>query len=306
MSSMDCIQCSRQYSFVGLVGPILGSDRSDVRFLLKRHYCQFRQECGYFLSCANGRLGFTYSFPQELNWLFTVDYILVIVLLQLCQCVVTLRVWHLFPRSCFIRFLAAVILIVGAAGTAISGGLRFHVIKSTMFEIYNDPLTTNQNSFLFLIYLPSLLVHTTMLSLTIYRFYASSAALQRHGIIHRFLKEGVFVYVFAAGTLLYEIVALSLTDPRDFPSYYVALGGEIAVATAVVSVCRAMLSIRSLAATYHVDPAWLLNHAELSRVQWRRGATEGEIFVEVNEMDVVLPSRSLGPPAVKTGYLGNI
>lgn len=111
------------------------------------------------------------------------------------------------------------------------------------------------------------------------------------------------MYAFAAGTLLYEIIGLSLT--QNIPVYYSALGGEIAVATTVVSVCRAMLSIRSLAATYHVDPAWLLNHAELSRVQWRRGATEGEIFVEVTEMDVVLSSRS-PLPAVRPGYTGKM
>lgn len=76
------------------------------------------------------------------------------------------------------------------------------------------------------------------------------------------------------------------------------LWGETVGAT-VVSVCRAMLSIRSLAATYHVDPAWLLNHAELSRVHWRRGANEGEIYVEVNEMDAVLSSKSAGETKVK-------
>ncbi|KAG8216455.1 hypothetical protein J3R82DRAFT_6562 [Butyriboletus roseoflavus] len=42
-----------------------------------------------------------------------------------------------------------------------------------------------------------------------------------------------------------------------------------------------MLSIKSLAATMHVDPGWLLNHAELSRVHWRHGAVEGEIVVEM-------------------------
>jgi hypothetical protein len=53
-----------------------------------------------------------------------------------------------------------------------------------------------------------------------------------------------------------------------------------------------MLSIRSLAATYDVDPTWLLSHAELSRVHWRRGANEGEIYVEDNEMNAALPSKS--------------
>jgi hypothetical protein len=61
-----------------------------------------------------------------------------------------------------------------------------------------------------------------------------------------------------------------------------------------------MLSIRSLAATYHVDPAWLLNHAELSRVQWRRGASEGEIYVEVDDLDRP-PSESLTLTAVSIG-----
>ena len=44
-----------------------------------------------------------------------------------------------------------------------------------------------------------------------------------------------------------------------------------------------MLSIRSVAATTHVDPEWLLNHAELSRVHWRRGSVDGEIIVETSE-----------------------
>jgi hypothetical protein len=45
-----------------------------------------------------------------------------------------------------------------------------------------------------------------------------------------------------------------------------------------------MLSIRSVAATAHVDPEWLLNHAELSRVYWRQANVDGEIIVEVGEL----------------------
>ncbi|KAG1854614.1 hypothetical protein F4604DRAFT_1802209 [Suillus subluteus] len=171
----------------------------------------------------------------------------------LCQCVVTLRVWHLFHRSRFIRWLAAAVFISSMIGTAIVGGFSFHDV-------------------LFTIYLPSLIVHTVMFSLTMYRFRASSGALQEHGIIHRFLKEGMFMYAFAC--------RLSMTKPDDIFIYYPALGGGLAVGTTVVSVCRAMLSIRSLAATHHVDPVWLLNHAELSR------ASEGEIYVEVDALEV--------------------
>lgn len=232
------------------------------------------------------------------NWLFIADFVLAFTVMELCQCVVTLRVWHLFYRSRFIRGLAVAVLIISAAGVATAGAAAFENIKTAMYGLYNPATLKANPAMLYVIYLPALVVHTTMLSLTIYRFGVSSTALPRRGIVHRFLKEGMFMYAFAAGTLLYEIIALSLNKPGDLSVYYSALGGEIAVATTVVSVCRAMLSIRSLAATCHVDPAWLLNHAELSRVQWRRGTSEGEIVVEVNEMDVVLPCRT----AVQTEY----
>ncbi|KAG1775959.1 hypothetical protein EV702DRAFT_1113954 [Suillus placidus] len=236
------------------------------------------------------------------NWLFITDFVLAFIVMELCQCVVTLRVWHLFYRSRFIRGLAVAVLIVSAAGVATAGAAAFNDIKTAMYGLYNPSTLKANPAMLCVIYLPALVVHTTMLSLTIYRFGVSSTALPGRGIVHRFLKEGMFMYAFAAGTLLYEIIALSLTKPGDMSVYYSALGGEIAVATTVVSVCRAMLSIRSLAATCHVDPAWLLNHAELSRVQWRRGTSEGEIVVEVNEMDVVLPCRT----AVQVEYPGKI
>lgn len=244
----------------------------------------------------------------DLNWLFITDFVFALMVMGLCQCVVTLRVWHLFYRSRFIRGLAVVILIASTAGVATAGLTTFDSIKTAMYGLH-DPSTFKENpATLYAIYLPALVVHTTMLSLTIYRFGISSTVLPSRGIIHRFLKEGMFMYVFAAGTLLYEIIALSLTEPGEASVYYSALGGEIAVAATVVSVCRAMLSFRSLAATCHVDPAWLLNYAELSRVRWRRGTSEGEIVVEVNEMDVILPCGSLSESltAVQTEYPNKI
>lgn len=222
--------------------------------------------------------------------LFVVNYLLAFVVMMLCQCVVTLRVWHLFYRSKIIRWFAAAVFISSMIGTAVVGGVNFNDVKRA-FEISSSSTNMNKGPpVIFTIYLPSLIVHTIMFSLTMYRFRASSRALQEHGIFHRILKEGMFMYAFAAATLLYEIISLSMNNGENISVYYPALGGGLAVGTTVVSVCRAMLSIRSLAATYHVDPAWLLNHAELSRVQWRRGASEGEIYVEVDEMDGFPPS----------------
>jgi len=56
---------------------------------------------------------------------------------------------------------------------------------------------------------------------------------------------------------------------------------SVVVATLVLSVCRPMLSLHSLAATHGVSPSWLLSQAELSRVRWTEGTRDGEILVEV-------------------------
>ena len=50
---------------------------------------------------------------------------------------------------------------------------------------------------------------------------------------------------------------------------------------AVVSVCHIMLSINSLASTFHVDPEWLLNHAEMARLQFREGGNKSELCVDI-------------------------
>ncbi|KAG2087823.1 uncharacterized protein F5147DRAFT_587923, partial [Suillus discolor] len=231
------------------------------------------------------------------NLFFITGYVLSFMVLILCQYVVTLRVWHLFFRSCLIRWLAVTVFVICAAGTVIMGGVKFNAIKSALYAPPVDEILTQRPPFVFAIYLPSLVVHMAMLLLTMYRFRVSPKALQPHGIIHRFVKEGIIMYTFAAGSLLYEVIGLSMTEPKEITTH---LFPRIAVATTAVSVCRAMLSVRPLAATYHVDPAWLLNYAELSRVQWRTGANEGEIFVETSDVDAHHPFNSLGASAGST------
>lgn len=42
-----------------------------------------------------------------------------------------------------------------------------------------------------------------------------------------------------------------------------------------------MLRIRSLAACLNLDPTWVLNNAEMSRLHLRGGGCPGELFVEI-------------------------
>ncbi|KAG1814068.1 hypothetical protein EV424DRAFT_1415212 [Suillus variegatus] len=265
---------------------------------LSIRYLALIRACFSFYALTLGQVKTCTSVVRDLS--IIADYFLTLTIALFCQAVVTLRVWHLFLHSCFIRRLAVTVFIICAVGAVIVSSVEFDAIKralcaSSIAEIFTQgPLST------FTVYLPALVVHTVMLLLTMYRFRVSPKALQQRGIMHRFVKEGIFMYTFAAGSLLYEIICLSMTEPKDISIYYPPLIGGTAVATTAVSVCRAMLSIKSFTVTYHVDPAWLLNHAELSRVQWRRGASEGEIFVESSDMEADPPSKLLEVSAKRT------
>ncbi|KAG1863459.1 hypothetical protein C8R48DRAFT_203988 [Suillus tomentosus] len=253
-----------------------------------------------FFLCTNTRTGQNLHLCGEGNLSVIADYFLTLIVAVFCQAVVTLRVWHLFLHSCFIRRLAVTVFIICAVGAVIVTSVEFDAIKRALCALSIAEIFTQGPLSTFTVYLPALVVHTVMLLLTMYRFRISPKTLQQRGIMHRFIKEGIFMYTFAAGSLLYEIICLSMTEPKDIPIYYPPLIGGIAITTTAVSVCRAMLSIKSFTVTYHVDPAWLLNHAELSRVQWRRGASEGEIFVESSDMEVYPRSKLLEVSARRT------
>ncbi|KAI6125104.1 hypothetical protein EDD16DRAFT_1763613 [Pisolithus croceorrhizus] len=154
------------------------------------------------------------------------------------------------------------------------------------------------------LFVPSLGNHSILFALKVYRFVQGRKSLHTEAPLRRFLKEGMLMYAFAMGSLVFMIVGLSSTAPSQISVYLTALAGwasypvrsllNIAVlsvrifapysfptATIVVAVCRVMLSIRSLAATSHVDPEWLLSNAEMSRLPLREGPNKSELCVEM-------------------------
>ncbi|KAH0834822.1 hypothetical protein J3R83DRAFT_10431 [Lanmaoa asiatica] len=201
----------------------------------------------------------------------------------------------MFARRPIIRGIAVGAFIANTLATAALSGILWPYMRDGVTE-------GARRSAMVWLYVPSLLFHSFLFVLKIYRFLTSPEHLQRDTLLWRFLKEGMVMYACALGSLLFIVIGLTMTDTSQIPAssacfklwrtltnhsrpkkvYETAFtGGVIFIALTVVSVCRAMLSIKSLAATVHVDPGWLLNHAELSRVHWRRGETEGEIMVEM-------------------------
>ncbi|KAG6328270.1 hypothetical protein ID866_10820 [Astraeus odoratus] len=127
--------------------------------------------------------------------------------------------------------------------------------------------------------------HTIFFALKAYLFATNPAYMRRDTFSWRFMKEyiywGMMLYAFNMGSALFSVIGLRMTSTSDFPVYLVALDGDFLLAMTVISTCRAMLSLQSLAAIHDVAPSWLLNHAELSRVHWTRGNRSGEILVNV-------------------------
>ncbi|KAG1743490.1 hypothetical protein EDB19DRAFT_1698928 [Suillus lakei] len=244
-------------------------------------------------------LHFRVSDPTLLKALLIGNVTLITLGAALCQGVIALRVWYLFARNKQIRIFAASLYIVCIGLTAALTGSLFDQLFQ---EIVNPSFTKNPTIFA-IAYAPSLVDHSVLFALKVYRYLASDRFQRRSSLLEGFLKEGLIMYACAMGAFLYTIIATSLINPSQLDVYSIGLQGGVVVGATIVSVCHALLSIRSISATLHVDPAWLLNHAELSRVQWTKGNSEGEIFVELHgSSDTELPmmnlSHTLAPDAM--------
>ncbi|KAF9226340.1 hypothetical protein BS17DRAFT_698543 [Gyrodon lividus] len=198
-------------------------------------------------------------------------------LLHTANSVITLRVWYMFSRSPMIKSFAIMAFATSTIATVLLAGFLWKYVKGELSQGGTPGVPTSVVAW---IYAPALAIHSILFLLKVYRFVTSPACLQRNTLLWRFVKEHTKLHLVEGLLRLYQQTHMFSTLSPLF---------SLIVAMTIVSVCRAMLSIVSLAATAHVDPAWLLNHAELSRVHWRPGATEGEIFVEVYETVLRLP-----------------
>ncbi|KAI6107944.1 hypothetical protein F5141DRAFT_1119609 [Pisolithus sp. B1] len=196
----------------------------------------------------------------------------------LCQAVITLRVWYLFSRNAFVRT-----FVVGTlCGSTAASFALLSPLVGTIEKLFTSTTSTPLQSpgHIIWIFVPSLANHSILFALKVYRFMQGRKSLHIEAPSRRFLKEGMLMYAFAMGSLVFTIVGLSFTAPSQISVYLTALAG-FPTATVVVAVCRVMLSIRSLAATSHVDPEWLLNNAEMSRLPLREGPNKSELCVEI-------------------------
>ncbi|KII94209.1 hypothetical protein PLICRDRAFT_88465 [Plicaturopsis crispa FD-325 SS-3] len=188
------------------------------------------------------------------------------------QAILVTRIWHMFIRYKTIRVLAVSLFAVCTVATiaiAATGlnNLQFCTPPSLTADFW--PL-----------FFPAFVLHTMLYGITAAKGFKSAHHLRNRLISKRLLRDGCLFYLvvfFSVGFA--ELAAFMKNIPTiNLPAV------ESSFTFAINSVCmsRLMLSIGSLAANLSVDPIWLLNNAEMSRVRWKNGTTEMEIIVEVD------------------------
>jgi len=114
--------------------------------------------------------------------------------------------------------------------------------------------------------------------MTAIRAFRNRLILKDAPVLKRLVRDGGFFYfvVFvsvgfsAIGSFFEQYPQINI--PVVFSDYLISITS--------IAVSRVLFSIHSLADHLGSDTAWLLNNAELRRVGWRKGSTEGEIIVE--------------------------
>ncbi|KAJ6617442.1 hypothetical protein B0H10DRAFT_2383949 [Mycena sp. CBHHK59/15] len=190
------------------------------------------------------------------------------------------RVWYLFSQSRTTRIAMIVVFFISNAISlyfAILSAIDLDVTKNlTEFHIYGCRASRPQK--FWRLYLPSLVIHTMLYCLTAFRALKNRRVFKDAPLLKRLVRDGGFFYFVVFISILFTSIGSFL---RQYPSINIpAIFSNFTVATTSIAASRVMLSIHSLAAKLGSNSAWLLNNIELSRVPWRRGATEGEIIVD--------------------------
>ncbi|KAJ7839903.1 hypothetical protein B0H13DRAFT_1649950 [Mycena leptocephala] len=238
---------------------------SRILFLLNRYLSPALSILALFCNCKRG--------IQSM-------FILCIVALGVVQAMLVVRVWYLFGQNRLTR----IVMILSFALTnilslyfAIVAGIQLDVTPN-LTKLHIHGCRANRPTKFWRLWLPSLILHTLLYCLTAYRALKNRRLFKEAPILKRLVRDGGFFYFVVFISVLFTAIGSFLSQ---YPTVNIpAIFSNFTVVTTSIAASRVMLSIHSLAAKLGSDSAWLLNNIELSRVPWRRGATEGEIIVD--------------------------
>ncbi|KAG1741608.1 hypothetical protein EDB19DRAFT_1827975 [Suillus lakei] len=179
-----------------------------------------------------------------------------------------IRVWYLLTRK---RFLQNAIAVLALACMISTVTLVASIPGSQTQDVFNTCDYTINTRTEWRAFLPPVALHIMLYGLTLFQMLSISGEIK--GL------TGMMIDEYDIVALVYGLIGTAMPD--DVNAFLPASYSVLVQVVMSVTVARAMLILRNLAARLHVDPGWLLSHSELSRINCRRGLRDCELLVEI-------------------------
>ncbi|EGO00674.1 hypothetical protein SERLA73DRAFT_71670 [Serpula lacrymans var. lacrymans S7.3] len=257
-----------------------------------------------------------------------------------------IRVWYLFAHSKIVRLTIVLTFVACITCQLILVGWRIsaiHLSQSSSTGIPGLPSCGYMPPYYWCTYVPPVVLHVVMYALSFYRLVNITHSYDFDKFVGRFVEEGGPMYFIATVAILLTEISLFSSDVpivSDFLSMItvshqtrstdVHINIELIAstplfifmhslilswtsllqATVIVATSHALLSIRTLAAKYNGDVAWVLSYNEMSRLRYKQGPNDGELLVDMDTGDgegveLVESGAGLNSPFKLTSNLGS-
>ncbi|KAI0352280.1 hypothetical protein OH77DRAFT_1523532 [Trametes cingulata] len=223
--------------------------------------------------------------PRSCTGLIHTNFILAIIGLAIVQSIIVMRICLVYSKDFIARAFIVGCFVACTVITLVIYGKVWHDVDPIPIPVPGlkiDGCTAPASRQVWKIFLPNLGFHTLLYLATTMPMLRARMVGKQSRLMNRLARDGgIFYFNIFAVAMFSTIGSLAKSPLITLPAIY----SNLLLAIAAVSVSRLMLSIRSLAARLSVSPDWLLNNTELSRVNWKPGARNGELIVEIDPIE---------------------
>ncbi|KAI0673950.1 hypothetical protein C8Q78DRAFT_1076902 [Trametes maxima] len=213
------------------------------------------------------------------------NFVLAVVGLAIVQAIIVLRICYVYSKELMARLFVIGCFVACTVVTFVILGKIWHDIDSVAIPLRGlkiNGCTAPPSRQIWKVLIPNLGLHTVLYLATTLPVLRMRLIGKQSRLLNRLaIDGGVFYFNIFAVAMFSTIGSLAQSPLITLPAIY----SNLLLGIAALSVSRVMLSIRSLATRLSVSPDWLLNNTELSRVNWKPGARNGELIVEIEPME---------------------
>ncbi|PIL31182.1 hypothetical protein GSI_05879 [Ganoderma sinense ZZ0214-1] len=201
------------------------------------------------------------------------------------QAIIVLRICYVYSKNLIARTFVVGTFVACVTSTCAILGVLWHDLEAVPTNLPGLKITTctaPPSKAVWKLFVPNIVLHTVLYLATTIPALKMRRLGRKSMLMDRLVMDGgIFYFVVFVAAMFSALGALSGTLLVTIPAIY----SNILLGLSSVAVSRLMLSIRCLAASLSLQPNWLLNNTELSRVNWKHGPHDGELIVEVEAFE---------------------